>query len=293
MYSLRHEAERHETRAAIALAPSYSVRLVFNVFPICTCEAHASQATKLRPRLFAFAHAAMATTFTLYLYAEDQSRASAISEEVFDEVDRVEQMLSNYRDTSELARINRNAATGAVTTDPEMMSFLTQAQHWSRVSDGAFDITVGRLMNAWGFYRHQGVVPTVQALAEVGTVTGWSNVELDVAAGTVRFLRDGIELDQGGIGKGFAVDAAVRILRDDRVRAALLSAGSSTVYALGAPPGRRDWRVVVRGPIPSAKPCRSSRCKTSLCQARIAARKTLRLTALCTATSWIREGCVR
>ncbi len=76
-------------------------------------------------------------------------------------------------------------------------------------------------------------------------------MELDLAARTVRFTATGVELDPGGIGKGFAVDAAVRVLRADDVRAALISAGSSTLYGLGAPPGRRGWRVVVPGPLPS------------------------------------------
>ncbi len=195
----------------------------------------------------------MATTFTLYLYGDDAGKASAVSEEIFDEVDRIEQMLSNYRETSELSRINRGAGTGTVTTDPEMMDFLTQAERWSRVSEGAFDMTVGPLMKAWGFYRHQGVIPPAEELERLRAVTGWQNVRLDAAARGVRFARAGVELDPGGIGKGFAVDAAVRILREDGVPAALLSAGSSTLYGLGAPPGRAGWRVVVPGPLPSRR----------------------------------------
>jgi thiamine biosynthesis lipoprotein len=78
-------------------------------------------------------------------------------------------------------------------------------------------------------------------------------VQLDMAARTVRFTEPGVELDPGGIGKGFAVDAAVRVLRADGVRVAMISAGSSTLYGLGAPPGRRGWRVVVTGPKPSAR----------------------------------------
>ena len=195
----------------------------------------------------------MGTSFELTLYADSGVHAAEISEEVFDEVDRVEQLLSNYRDTSELARINRDAAGGDVTTNPEMMRFLTEARHWSEVSDGAFDITVGRLMRSWGFYRHQGAVPPEAELAGLRAVTGWQKMDLGETARTVHFTEPGVELDPGGIGKGFAVDAAVRVLRADHVAAALLSAGSSTLYGLGAPPGREGWRVVVPGPLPSHK----------------------------------------
>lgn len=202
------------------------------------------------PTLYTTTHAAMGTDFTLAVYSPDAASAAAISEQVFDEVDRVEQLLSNYRDTSELQRINRSASTGPVTTDAEMMDFLQQSLRWSRASDGAFDITVGRLMKAWGFYRHAGRVPPSDELVRLRAATGWQKVELDPQQHTVRFLAAGVELDPGGIGKGFAVDAVVRILRDAGVTSAMISAGSSTIYALGAPPGQRGWRVTVPGPLP-------------------------------------------
>ena len=106
-------------------------------------------------------------------------------------------------------------------------------------------------MKAWGFYRHEGEVPPKEELERLRAVTGWKKVELDTSARTVRFAVPGLELDPGGIGKGFAVDAAVRVLRQDGVHAALLSAGSSTLYGLGAPPRRKGWRIVVPGPLPS------------------------------------------
>jgi len=201
-------------------------------------------------KLYTTTHPAMGTEFTLYLYSETADKASSISDEVFEEVDRVEQLLSNYRESSELSRINHNAGKGEVTTDPEMMDFLAQAEYWSRSSDGAFDITVGRLMKAYGFFKHEGRVPTEAELTGLRNVTGWQKVKLNVSARTVSFAVPGIELDPGGIGKGFAVDAVVRIMRADHVAAAMLSAGSSTLYALGAPPHKSGWRIIVPGPLP-------------------------------------------
>jgi thiamine biosynthesis lipoprotein len=197
-----------------------------------------------RLKLYTTAHPAMGTTYTLYLYSSDPQQASAVSDEVFDEIDRIDQLLSNYRDSSELSRINRNAANAPVTTDPETFGFLQQSLHWSQISDGAFDITVGQLMKSWGFFRHEGRVPTPAELDHLRSVTGWQHIQLDPAARTVSFTSS-IELDPGGIGKGFAVDAAVRVLRADNVAAAMISAGGSTLYALGAPPGKPGWRVVV------------------------------------------------
>jgi thiamine biosynthesis lipoprotein len=199
-------------------------------------------------QLFTRVHPAMGTEFTLYIYASDVARADREAARVFDIVDDLEALLSNYQPQSELSRINRTAGHDTVTTDPETFRFLKDSMKWSAQSDGAFDITVGRLMKAWGFFRSTGNVPTDAELAQVRDVTGWRHVVLDPGTRAVRFTTDGIELDPGGIGKGFAVDAAIEAMRSDGVAAAMLSAGSSTIYALGAPPGATGWKVRVPDP---------------------------------------------
>lgn len=190
----------------------------------------------------------MATRWQLLLYADNPERATEISDAVFDEVDRIEDLLSNYRPASELSRINRQAALHRVTTDPETFAFLAAAQHWSTVSGGAFDLTVGPLMKVWGFYRKQGTVPGEAQLTSLRSAIGFRNLRLDPATRSVRFLDPGVELDPGGIGKGFAVEAALRLLRQSGVSAAMLSAGSSTIGAVGAPPGATGWRVLAHDP---------------------------------------------
>jgi FAD:protein FMN transferase len=199
-------------------------------------------------QLYTRAHPAMGTDFTLYIYAADTGAADREAERVFAIVDQLESLLSNYQPQSELSRINAHAGTEAVTTDPETFHFLEESLAWSARSDGAFDITVGKLMKAWGFFRSTGHVPTEAELARVRAETGWKRVVLNASARTVRFTVPDVELDPGGIGKGFAVDAAVEALRAEGVKAALLSAGSSTIYALGAPPDSQGWKVRVPDP---------------------------------------------
>jgi thiamine biosynthesis lipoprotein len=190
----------------------------------------------------------MGTDFTLYIYAADAAAADREAERVFAIVDQLESLLSNYQPQSELSRINAKAGAHTVTTDPETFRFLRESLAWSARSDGAFDITVGKLMKAWGFFRSTGHVPTDAELAQVRAETGWKRVLLNANTRTVRFTAPGLELDPGGIGKGFAVDAAIEALRADNVKAALLSAGSSTIYALGAPPDGRGWKVRLADP---------------------------------------------
>lgn len=240
---IRHRQSRIAILSLLRAPAASSCKHIIAACLALTLTGSLPAATPLK--LYTTTHPAMGTTYTLYLYSDDPTHAAAVSDEVFDEIDRIDQLLSNYRPSSELSRIDREAAAAPVTTDPEMFSFLQQSLHWSQVSDGAFDITVGRLMQAWGFFRHEGRVPTEAELAQLRAVTGWQHLQLDPAARTVHFDTPGLDLDPGGIGKGFAVDAAVRILRADGVQAAMLSAGSSTVYALGAPPGKPGWRILV------------------------------------------------
>ncbi len=199
-------------------------------------------------QLFAQSRQAMGTTFTIYLYAADGEHASACFEAAFEEIERLEEALSNYRASSEVSRINQLAARASVTTDPEILQLLQRSLDYSRQSDGAFDITVGPLMRAWGFFRGQGRYPAANELARARANVGWQHVLLDAAARTVRFLVPGLELDLGAIGKGYAVDRVVALLRDAGVRSALVDAGSSTIYAIGAPPGKPGWNVRVPQP---------------------------------------------
>ena len=192
----------------------------------------------------------MGTEYAIDLYAPDAPTAEHAANLAFDEVDRIDDLLSNYKSTSELSRLDREAAHGPTVTDPETFRFLERSVYWSRVSDGAFDITVGPLLRAWGFFFHGGHVPSEAELAVVRTKVGWQRLLLDPAQRSVTFADHApLDLDPGSIGKGFAVDALVPLLREAGVSAALISAGNSTIYALGAPPGTAGWPVHIPNPL--------------------------------------------
>jgi thiamine biosynthesis lipoprotein len=103
-------------------------------------------------------------------------------------------------------------------------------------------------MRAWGFFRNNGHFPRQKQLDSARAATGWRNVEVDAQSRTLRFRRHNMELDAGGIGKGYAVDRVATLLREAGVEAAFVDAGSSTVYALGSPPGKNGWKVLVPQP---------------------------------------------
>jgi thiamine biosynthesis lipoprotein len=195
----------------------------------------------------------MACLYAIDAWGADAAALPRILDEAFDEVDRIDRLMSHYKADSPLSRINREAAQHPVAVEPELFDFIAEAMRYNRDSDGAFDITVGPLMKAWGFFRGDGRFPSNDTLAAARRHVGAAHVRLDTAARTISFDEPGVELDLGGIAKGYAVDRAVRILRTHSIASALVSAGGSTIYGLGAPPHRDAWDVTLQDPIDGSK----------------------------------------
>jgi thiamine biosynthesis lipoprotein len=195
----------------------------------------------------------MACVYAIEVYGPDAAALPRIVEDAFDEVDRIDRLMSHYKADSPLSRINREAARHPVAVEPELFDFIAEAMRYNRESAGAFDITVGPLMKVWGFFRGEGRMPSSEELATARRHVGAARVALDAADKTIRFDRPGVELDLGGIAKGHAVDRVVRLLKDRHIAAALVSAGGSTVYGFGAPPGHKGWDVTIQDPIDPRK----------------------------------------
>jgi thiamine biosynthesis lipoprotein len=191
---------------------------------------------------------AMGATFTVVLYGDDEPRMISAVEEAFEEVRRLDRMLSNYRPSSEWSEVNRHAGRRPVQVSSELFQLLRRCLDYSRQSDGAFDITVGPLMKLWGFYRGSGRVPHRAEIRTALAGIGYRHVILDPAAQTVRFDREDIELDPGGIGKGYAVDRMAAVLEQSGIRNAFISGSASSLFAMGAPPGEKGWKVKIRDP---------------------------------------------
>jgi thiamine biosynthesis lipoprotein len=195
----------------------------------------------------------MACVYAIDAYGPEAAALPGILEEAFDEVDRIDRLMSHYKADSPLSRVNREAARHPVAVEPELFDFIADALRYSYESGGAFDITVGPLMKAWGFFGGDGKMPGDAELATARRHVGARHLALNPAARTIAFDEPGVELDLGGIAKGYAVDRLVGLLRQRRIAAALISAGGSTIYGLGAPPGRNGWTVAIQDPIDSRK----------------------------------------
>jgi thiamine biosynthesis lipoprotein len=191
-------------------------------------------------RCYVLAAPAMGTRFEVVLAGGDEARLRAAGEAVLAEVCRLSETLSAFGRGSMVSYINLHAAEGPVNVDRELFGLLATCQEGWRASEGAFDITVGPLMEAWGF-RGQAHGDVEAARERVGM----DKVVLDAARGTALFARPGMRLDLGGVAKGFALDIAAGVLRDAGVECALMHGGTSSVMAIGGPPGEDGWKVRV------------------------------------------------
>ena len=185
----------------------------------------------------------MGSLFAIVAYGHDGLDARAAISNALDEAARLDALLSNYKPHSEWSKMNRLAAGHPVRLSAELFNLLTACQTYSRESEGTFDISIGPLMKVWGFYEGTGHLADREQVRRALSSVGYRNIILDSKDHTVRFANARMELDPGGIGKGYAVDRMTDILRRHGICAALISAGGSSIYALGAPPGQNGWRV--------------------------------------------------
>jgi thiamine biosynthesis lipoprotein len=188
----------------------------------------------------------MGTTFRIVLYASDEPSGRIAAERAFAQIARLDQILTDYEPTSELSRATREAVGHPIHVSNDLLEVLVQSQDLARRSDGAFDITVGPLTRLWRRARREVELPATSDLEAARRATGFRLLHLDAAARTVEFDRPGMQLDAGGIAKGFAADQALRVLVELGSSRAIVAAGGD--IAIGdPPPDRPGWDIALAG----------------------------------------------
>ncbi len=160
----------------------------------------------------------------------------------------VDEVMSDYSDDSELSRVNRDAFKGAVKVSDGLFEVLSAAVRYSEKSDGAFDVTVGPLVDLWNEAGQKDVKPTSEELAAVKKRIGYEKLILDKDNKTVRFAVDGMRLDLGGIAKGYAIDLAAEAMKENGAIGGMVDVGGD-IYCFGRAAGRkRGWIVGLQNP---------------------------------------------
>lgn len=180
----------------------------------------------------------------IVLYAPSRKGAGSAAKAAFDRIAALEDIMSDYRPTSELMRLCSAAGGSPVCVSKELLDVLVKSQELSRRSGSAFDVTVGPLARLWREAIRTRSLPPSGKLEEARKLVGWRNVVIDQERSTVRLRRRGMQLDLGGIAKGYACDEAIRILKASGVGSALVEMGGDIAVS-GPPPGAAGWKVGV------------------------------------------------
>jgi FAD:protein FMN transferase len=190
---------------------------------------------------------AMGSLLTVTIWSADASAAQAAIAEVFREFDRLEDLMSTWRAGSDVLRLNAAAGRGPVKLSPEVIEVLGLAHHYSELTGGKFDVTFAALSGLWRFDQDMDrTVPSRAAIAARLPLVRWQDLVIDAAAGTAELRRRGMSVNLGGIGKGYAVDRAIAILRRRGFADFLVQAGGD-LYVGGHPRGRA-WRLGIQDP---------------------------------------------
>jgi len=196
----------------------------------------------------------MATTFEVVLACDDGRYAEQAADAAFDELERLERELSRFVPSSDVSRVNALGAREPVRIGADARDCLVLAAFAHAETCGAFDPTVGALSECWRAALAAGREPAADELARARGLTGLGLVRLDEEAISISLAAEGVRLDLGGIGKGYALDRMAELLADWGIRSALLHAGRSSALALGEPPhgaaaeDADGWRVGLRDP---------------------------------------------
>src|ERR1700736_1377840 len=189
----------------------------------------------------------MGTVFEIAAYDQSSEPASHAIEKAFQEIVRLDDLMSNYKPDSALSNLNRSAYFHAEKVPSDLYGVIDQAVQFSRLSDGKFGISIAPLVNLWKAALRGEGTPSRAQQEDVRTCVGYEKIELS-PPDRISFRSSCLQLDLGAIGKGYAVDRAAEVLHSMGMRDALINAGGSTMFAMGAPPDHSAWLVHLRDP---------------------------------------------
>jgi thiamine biosynthesis lipoprotein len=206
------------------------------------------------PQRFEFTQPHMGTTFRLVFYAKDQATADRAAKAAFARAAALDQIMSDYKQDSELMRLCKQAGGDPVKVSPELFEVLRRAQKLSELSDGAFDVSCGPVVKLWRRARRTQQLPPADELKKALGLVDYRKIKLNAAGRTVQLLLAGMLLDLGGIAKGYAAELLLALLREHGITQALVAAGGDIMVG-EPPPGAKGWKIGV-APLenPNARP---------------------------------------
>lgn len=201
-------------------------------------------ATERSLQRFEFQQPHMGTLFTIILYAPDESAARQASDAAFARIAALEDTMTDYDPESELMRLCDQPYGRPVHVSADLFEVIARAEEMAELSGGAFDPTIGPVIRLWRRARRTAELPAPQVLARAQAAVGWRKLKLDPRQRTITLTVPKMQLDLGGLGKGFAADKALETLKSQGIRRALIAASGDIVVS-EPPPGKPGWRIGV------------------------------------------------
>lgn len=198
----------------------------------------------------------MGAQFSIILYAQDKTAAARASRSAFERVEELNQMMSDYIDDSEVNLLSEKSGSGEwMKVSPELFFLLKTSLQISEKTGGLFDVTMGPLTHEWRFIRmmEDPELPAEEELKKLLRRTGYRHIELDKQTKSVRLKEENMQIDLGGIAKGYAADEAIKTLQKSGIKSALVDAGGDITLS-APPPGQKNWSVAVPKGTASGEP---------------------------------------
>lgn len=205
---------------------------------------------------YRFERVLMGSPVKLTLYSAAEATANLAAEAAFQRIAALDRILSDYKTDSELSKLSATAGGGQkVPVSDDLWTVLERSQMLAQATEGAFDITVGPYMRLWRRARRNKEFPSTERLAEAREAVGYKKLQVDRRGHTAQLLAPGMRLDLGGIATGYAVDEAMRVLRQHGIERALIDA-SGDMLVSDPPPGAPGWRIGIAPLDPDGPPSR-------------------------------------
>ena len=187
----------------------------------------------------------MDTSMTIKAYGQE---SEAAVKEAFKRIDEIEQIASININTSDISRINNASGSEFIHVHPEILKIIKTAISYSKLSNGAFDITVGPIVQLWGIGTQNERVPSPEEIKDKLKLVGYEKIKINEVDSSIMLAQKGMVIDLGGIAKGYAADEAARIIISHGIKKATINLGGSSVYAIGEKDNNKPWKIGIQHP---------------------------------------------
>jgi FAD:protein FMN transferase len=203
---------------------------------------------------FEFTHSQMGTIFKISLFTDDSLKAKKASEKAFKKLDELNLILSDYREDSEINQLCKNAYNQPVKVSNELWDMLIKSKTAFDLSNHKFDVTMGSMTQLWRRMKRQNQLPSQEQIEKARSKVGFGNIIFNPENQSIQLKKEGLRIDFGGIGKGYAEDEMMKVLKENGISSAMIEAGGNIMVS-NAPLNQKGWKIEIKNIVFYLKNC--------------------------------------